>query len=155
MERNRCADCLLFKQASSWIGTPFKLRDYVRGRGADCVSAPASVWVEVGLLSKEKFLEFYNVRMLGLFRRDQQEFLHQLRILLGPDYKVDTSDKTVNCGDIVIRVIGRYREMFTALFVSNRFLVARPASGVLWLQSFEFDYKVSKTDFRCPYDTVQ
>jgi len=152
--RNKCEECVLFKQATSWIGTPFKFRDCAKGRGADCVSAPLSVWVDSALLSRETFLKLYSAHMLSLFRRNQQEFLNQLEVLLGDGYKLDISEKSVKCGDVVIRTIGRYREMFTAIYVSGRFLVAQPDVGVQWINVFEFDYKISKIDFQCPCKLV-
>jgi len=150
VERSKCSNCVFFKKASEWIGTPFKLRDCVKGRGADCVSAPFSILVDVGLLSRETFLDIYNARMLKLFRQDHQEFLRQLAHAFGDDYVVVIGDKSVKCGDIVVRDIGRYREMFAAVYVSDKFLVARPVTGVQWAADFEFDYKISKVNFRCP-----
>jgi len=148
VERNNCNNCNFFQIANSWINTPFKLRDRVKNRGADCVSAPLKVWEEFSLISSQQFDEIYSVSMFKLFRRNEKKFLEELRRILGPDFEI-FSKTTLKCGDVLFKVVGRNREMFGTVYVNKRFLVARPQLNVCWIDSFEYNYVIRSKHFEC------
>jgi len=94
---------ILYKELQEWIGTPYKHRCMVKGKGVDCIHLVAGVFININAInSKLKYPEYDPDWHLHNSRELLYEYIHK-NINVKDIYKTDT----LNNGDILLYKFGK------------------------------------------------
>lgn len=142
----KCETCPYYREALSWVRTPYRRGWMAKGKGVDCVALPLKLALHFGFITEQQLRSAYSYITLLKFRRNAEKLVDDIARMLSA--KVGSSSEAL-CGDWVGAPYGRRFEVVCAMKIGSRFVAAYPC-GVLFVDKFPVAYRITWGGLECP-----